>query len=149
MTDEQRELIHSMLESIIRAEEDPSIEGLTKSVQIGRILVEDILEETKGMTLTPPPKPAKVPDTWEIMGYSTDISKEMALLEKWAEHQREQENNRVRDILEAAGLMRTKSQTEFCHERCKVLCSKPEWCPFADNPFTPGKKNDILGGRSI
>ena len=127
--DEHARFLLERCRGIIRAEEDPNIESLTE---------DDILEETKGMTLTPPPKPVKAPDTWEIMRCSTDISKEMTLLEKWAERQREQEDNRIRDILEAAGLIRTESQTEFCHERCKVLCSKPEWCPFADNPFTPG-----------
>ena len=124
--DEDARFLLEMCRGIIRAEEDPDIESLTE---------DDILEETKGMTLTPPPKPANAPDTWEIMGCSTDISKEMALLEKWAEHQREQEDNRVRDILMQAGPIRATHQIAFCMERCKVMCSKPEWCPFADNPF--------------
>lgn len=121
MTDEQRELFHSMLESIIRAEEDPSIESLTK---------EDILEETKSMTLETPPAPEKPLDTWEVMRAPMDVSKEMELLK----HAQDEEK-RIRDILMQAGPIRATHQIAFYMERCKVMCSKPEWCPFADNPF--------------
>lgn len=123
MTDEQRELFHSMLESILRAEEDPSIESLTK---------EDILEDTKSMTLGSPPEPEEPKDTWEIMRAPMDVSKEMELLMK-SEYDKEAE--RIRDILEKAGPIRATHQIAFCMERCKAMCSKPEWCPFADNPF--------------
>ena len=123
MTDDQRELVHRMLESIIRAEEDPSIESLTK---------EDIWEETKSMTLKPLPKPEESKDTWEIMRAPMDVSKEMELLRHAGS---EYEGQRIRDILEKAGPIRATHQIAFCMERCKVMCSKPEWCPFADNPF--------------
>lgn len=121
MTDEQRELFHSMLESILRAEEDPSIESLSK---------EDIWEETKSMALETPPEPEKPLDTWEIMRAPMDVSKEMELLKR-----AEDEDKRIRDILEKAGPIRATNQIAFCMERCKVMCSKPEWCPFADSPF--------------
>lgn len=123
MTDEQRELLHSMLESILRAEEDPNVESLTK---------EDILEETKSMALEPPPEPEEPKDTWEIMRAPMDISKEMELLKHACP---KDEDKRIRDILEKAGPIRATHQIAFCMERCKVMCSKPEWCPFADNPF--------------
>lgn len=123
MTDEQRELFHSMLESIIRAEEDPSIESLTK---------EDICEETKSMTIEPPPEPVNPLGTGEIMRAPMDISKEMELIKHVCS---KDEDKRIHDILEKAGPIRTAEQICFCHERCRVLCSKPEWCPFADNPF--------------
>lgn len=123
MTDEQRELFHSMLESILRAEEDPNVESLTK---------EDIWEETKSMTLEPPPEPEEPLDTAEFMRAPMDVSKEMALLMK-SEYDKEAE--RIRDILMEAGPIRATHQIAFCMERCKVMCSKPEWCPFADNPF--------------
>lgn len=132
--DEHARFLLEMCRGIIRAEEDPNVESLTE---------DDILEETKGMTLTSPPAPEKPLDTWEIMRAPMDVSKEMELLKHACP---QDEKKRIRDILEAAGPMRTESQTEFCHERCKVLCSKPEWCPFADNQFTPRNKNDILGG---
>lgn len=123
MTDEQRELFHSMLESIIRAEEDPNVESLTK---------EDILEETRPMTLEPPPEPEEPKSTWEIMRAPMDVSKEMELLMK-SEYDKEAE--RIRDILIEAGPIRATNQIAFCMARCKVMCNKPEWCPVADNPF--------------
>lgn len=123
MTDEQRELFHSMLDSILRAEEDPSIESLTK---------EDIQEDTKSMTLESPPEPEKPLDTWEIMRAPMDVSKEMELLKHAAS---QDEEKRIRDILTEAGPIRATNQIAFCMERCKVMCSKPEWCPFADSPF--------------
>ena len=123
MTDEQRELFHSMLEPIIRAEEDPSIESLSK---------EDIWEETKSMTLKPPPEPEEPLDTYDILRAPMDVSKEMELLKHACP---EDEDKRIRDILEKAGPIRATNQIAFCMGRCKVMCSKPEWCPFADNPF--------------
>ena len=123
MTDEQRELFHSMLESILRAEEDPNVEQLSK---------EDILEETKSMTLEPPPEPVKPLDTAEFMRAPMDISKEMELLKHTCP---EDEDKRIRDILTESGPIRTTRQIAFCMERCKAMYSKPEWCPFADNPF--------------
>lgn len=123
MTDEQRELFHSMLESIIKAEEDPNIESLTK---------EDIWEDTKSMTLESPPAPEKPLDTYEIMRSPMDVSKEMELLKHAA---LQDEDKRIRDILTEAGPIRATHQIAFCMERCKVMCSKPEWCPFADSPF--------------
>lgn len=64
MTDDQRRFLHDALTSILRAEEDPNIEQLSK---------EDIWEETRSMTLGSPPEPVEPRDTGEILRAPMDI----------------------------------------------------------------------------
>lgn len=121
MTDDQRRFLHDALTSILRAEEDPNIEQLSK---------EDIWEETKSMTLESPPEPIKPRSTGEILRAPMDISKEMELLRHAYS---EDEAKRIRDILEGAGPIRAVNQIAFCMERCKAMRSKPERCPFTED----------------